>query len=260
MASDPIDTPPKNSALTTNAGVIPPFNASPAFSLPNLVPNFSPMMLLHGEQYLRIESFPIPTEATLLAYPTLIDAVDKGSAAVLTTGATTVDATTKKPLFYSESTAFVRGSGNFGGPRAGKDRGFATAAFAPPKGKEDAPDASVEEATSEDQAAVYRLSGDYNPLHIDPAFAKVGGFKVPILHGLCFFGIAGKHVVQRYGLFRQVKVRFAGTVEPGQTLRTEMWRVGRNVVVFRMRVVETGRLCIAGGGAELVEGGERSML
>jgi multifunctional beta-oxidation protein len=83
--------------------------------------------------------------------------------------------------------------------------------------------------------------------YIDPEFSKVGGFKTPILHGLCFFGISGKHVYQKFGAFKNIKVRFAGTVLPGQTLRTEMWKEGGKVI-FQTRVVETGKLCIAGQG------------
>ena len=109
----------------------------------------------------------------------------------------------------------------------------------------------VEEKTSEDQAALYRLNGDRNPLHIDPEFSKVGGFKVPILHGLCFFGFSGKHIVQTFGMIKNIKVRFAGTVLPGQTLVTEMWKE-RNKVIFQTKVKETGKLCIAGAGAELL--------
>jgi len=118
-----------------------------------------------------------------------------------------------------------------------------------------APDAVAEEPTVAEQAALYRLSGDYNPLHIDPDFSAVGGFKTPILHGLCFFGIATKHVVRRFGAVKNVKVRFAGPVIPGQTLRTEMWKEG-NKILFIMIVKETGKLCIAGGGAELLDGGK----
>ncbi len=80
----------------------------------------------------------------------------------------------------------------------------------------------------------------------------MGGFKVPILHGLCFFGIAGKAVYERFGRFRNIKVRFAGTVLPGQTLVTEMWRDGGRVV-FQTRVKETGKLAIGGGAAELLQ-------
>lgn len=91
-----------------------------------------------------------------------------------------------------------------------------------------------------------------------PDFSAVGGFEVPILHGLCFFGISCKHVLQKYGEYKDVKVRFAGTVIPGQTLRTEMWKE-KNTVIFQTKVVETGKLCIVGAGATLV-GGEKAKL
>ncbi|KAF2019329.1 multifunctional beta-oxidation protein-like protein [Aaosphaeria arxii CBS 175.79] len=234
-------------------GVIPPFNAVAPFSFSDIVPNFSPMMLLHGEQFLEIRKFPIPTEAKLVSYPKLIEVVDKGAAAVVVYGTTTKDANTGEDIFYNESSVFIRGSGNFGGPKKGNDRGPATTVH---KAPQRAPDAVVEEKTTEEQAAVYRLSGDRNPLHIDPEFSKVGGFKVPILHGLCFFGISGKHVLQTFGPYKNIKVRFAGTVLPGQTLVTEMWKVN-NTVVFQSKVKETGKLAISGAGAELLGGGSK---
>lgn len=114
-----------------------------------------------------------------------------------------------------------------------------------------------------------------SPLHVDPDFAKVGGFKVPILHGLCFMGIASKAVYEKYvtvylftlsgplvhlltgehrfGPYKNVKVRFAGTVLPGETLVTEMWKEG-NKVIFQTKVKETGKLAIGGAAAELVDG------
>ncbi len=95
------------------------------------------------------------------------------------------------------------------------------------------------------------LTTSHSPLHVDPAFAKMGGFKVPILHGLCFFGIAGKAVYEKFGQFRNIKVRFAGTVNPGQTLVTEMWKEGGKVI-FQVKVKETGKLAIGGAAAELV--------
>jgi multifunctional beta-oxidation protein len=229
-------------------GVIPFFGAVSPFSMDEVLPNFSPMMLLHGEQYLEIRKFPIPTAAKLISYPKLVEVVDKGKAGIVTTGTLTKDAKTGEDIFYNESTVFVRGSGGFGGPKSGTNRGNATMVYQPPKRS---PDAVVEEKTSEDQAALYRLNGDRNPLHIDPEFSKVGGFKDPILHGLCFFGFSGKHIVQTYGLFKNIKVRFAGTVIPGQTLVTEMWKEG-NKVIFQTKVKETGKLCIAGAGAELL--------
>ena len=205
------------------------------------------MMLLHGEQYLEIRKFPIPTSGKLVSYPKLVQVIDKRNAAIVVIGTTTKDATTGEDVFYNESSVFIRGAGGFGGPTKVVDRGPATASYKAPQRD---PDATVEEKTSEEQAALYRLNGDRNPLHIDPEFSKVGGFKTPILHGLCFFGISGKHLFLKYGQFKNVKVRFAGTVLPGQTLRTEMWKEG-NRVIFQTVVVETGKLCIGGAAAEL---------
>lgn len=139
-------------------GVIPPFNAEMPFDYDAIVPNFSPMMLLHGEQYLEVRKWPLPTAANLVSRGRLLEVVDKGSAAIAKNGITTVLAETGEEVFYNEMTVFLRGCGGFGGPKRGKDRGAATAANAPPKR---APDVVVEEATKEDQAAIYRLSGDY---------------------------------------------------------------------------------------------------
>ena len=117
--------------------------------------------LLHGEQYLKIKG-PIPTNATLVNEARFIQVLDKGKAAAVTTRVVTKDKQDGKIIFENESTVFIRGSGGFGGPREGPDRGPATAANTPPKR---APDAVVEEKTLPIQAALYRLSGDYNPLH-----------------------------------------------------------------------------------------------
>lgn len=237
-------------------GVIPPFNATAPYGISDLVPNFSPMMLLHGEQYLEIRKYPIPTEGKLIAYPHLVDVVDKGKSGIVYQGCTVKDANTGEDIFYGESAAFIRGAGGFNGPKQPTDRGKATAVYKAP-GR--APDASVEEKTSEEAAAIYRLSGDYNPLHIDPDFSKVGGFEVPILHGLASLGTTAKHICQTYGNFKNIKVRFAGTVLPGQTLRTEMWKEG-GMVIFQTVVVDTGKLAIVGAGAELLDAGEKAKL
>ncbi|OTB20019.1 hypothetical protein K445DRAFT_313813 [Daldinia sp. EC12] len=241
----------ENFQVLPTYGVIPQFDTSMPFSMDEVVPNFSPMMLLHGEQYLEVKKYPIPTAARTKNFGKLIEVVDKGNAAILKYGVTTVNAETNEELFYNEATVFLRGCGGFGGQKKPADRGAATAANAPPKRH---PDIIVESKTTEEQAAIYRLSGDYNPLHIDPNFAKMGGFKVPILHGLCSMGVAAKAVYEKFGPFRNVKVRFAGTVVPGQTLVTEMWKEGPSKVVFQTKVKETGRLAISGAAAELVDG------
>ena len=139
-------------------GVIPPFNAEMPFDYDAVVPNFSPMMLLHGEQYLEVRKWPLPTAARLESRARLLEVVDKGSAAIVKNGITTTVAGTGEEVFYNEMTVFLRGSGGFGGTKKGKDRGAATAPNAPPARH---PDLIVESATSEDQAAIYRLSGDY---------------------------------------------------------------------------------------------------
>ncbi|KAL4965292.1 putative peroxisomal multifunctional beta-oxidation protein (MFP) [Aspergillus stella-maris] len=238
-------------------GVIPWFNTATPWDMGDIVKNFSPMMLLHGEQYMEIRKFPIPTEAMTKTYPKLIDVIDKGAAALVVAGYTTKDVATGEDLFYNESTVFIRGSGGFGGspkPTAKRPKA-AVAAYKPPSRKADA---VTEEKTSEDQAALYRLNGDRNPLHIDPEFSKVGGFKTPILHGLCSLGVSGKHVFQKFGPIKNLKVRFAGVVLPGQTLKTEMWKEG-NTVLFQTTVVETGKPAISGAGAELLEGAKAKL-
>lgn len=197
--------------LLPTFGVIPAFDAEPAYTLDELVPNFNPMMLLHGEQYLEIKKYPVPTSGRLVSRAKLIEVVDKGGAAVVRSGVTTVEEATGDEVFYNEMVVFLRGCGGFGGAKKAKGgRGGAEVVAMPGRRA----DVVVEEGTGEGQAAVYRLSGDYkyvslagvrggdadqgdSPLHIDPAFAKMGGFKQPILHGLCFFGIAGKAVYEK---------------------------------------------------------------
>lgn len=233
-------------------GIVPGYFVETPYDTKDIVPNFDQRMLLHGEQYLEIKQFPIPTSGTLRSEANLIEVVDKGNAALVRRGCTTYDSA-GKPVFVSESVAFIRGSGNFGGQRKPADRGAATAANNPPSRPADK---VVEEKTSDDLAALYRLMGDRNPLHIDPKFSAPGGFPVPILHGLATFGISGKHVFQAYGPFKNIKVRFSGTVLPGQTIVTEMWKEGPKVV-YRAKVKETGKPCISNAAVELLEGKSR---
>lgn len=182
----------------------------------------------------------------------MVDVIDKETAAVSITGYSTVDMKSGAKLFYNEVTFFMRGSGGFGGSKQPRDRGRAGRTYTVPSTP---PDNAVEYQTSEEQAALYRLTGDRMAIHIDPEFSRRGGFDIPILHGACFMGIAGKQIFDNYGAYRSIKVRFTGVVLPGQTLRTEMWKdkTEHGLVLFQMRVLETGKLCIAGGGAHLWE-------
>ncbi|KAI8388034.1 uncharacterized protein BYT42DRAFT_543407 [Radiomyces spectabilis] len=232
-------------------GVIPSFASMNSFPFGDVLPSFNPMMLLHGEQFLSLKK-PIPSSGTLKSVPRVVEILDKGKGAAVVIGVTTTDES-GEVVFENEYTLFIRGSGGFGGPKKGADRGAATAANTPPNRK---PDAVVKEKTLEDQAALYRLSGDYNPLHIDPEMSAMGGFDVPILHGLCSFGISGKHVLQTFGnnnaeSFKNIKARFAKHVFPGETLETQMWKEG-NKVIFQTRVVERDVIAISNAAVELV--------
>ncbi|KAI0714466.1 multifunctional beta-oxidation protein [Cerioporus squamosus] len=230
-------------------GVIPQFQASSGLSF-DFLPNFNPAKLLHGEQYLSIKA-PIPTSGELVNEARLMEVLDKGKAAAVTAIVETRDKHSGKVIFENQSTLFIRGSGGFGGKRTGKDRGPASAENPIPKRK---PDAVVEEKTLPIQAALYRLSGDTNPLHILPEFAAVGGFDKPILHGLCSMGISGKHVLKTFGEYKDIKVRFAGVVYPGETLVTEMWKEG-DKVIFTTKVKERNATVLAAAAATLVNPG-----
>jgi NAD(P)-dependent dehydrogenase (short-subunit alcohol dehydrogenase family)/acyl dehydratase/putative sterol carrier protein len=203
--------------------------------------------VLHGEQYTELRR-PLPLRANLTHKARIKDIFDKGKNALVITEITTYDDAGDE-LVRNELTTFVKGAGGWGG-----DRGPAADVNVPP---ERAPDKTVEEKTSPDQALLYRLSGDWNPLHADPGFAKAFGFERPILHGLCTFGFAGRHVVQAFApdgnpdYFKSIRVRFAASVLPGDTLVTEMWKESPTRIVFRTKVKERDQVVISNAAIEL---------
>ncbi|RZB16315.1 3-alpha,7-alpha,12-alpha-trihydroxy-5-beta-cholest-24-enoyl-CoA hydratase [Streptomyces sp. F001] len=189
--------------------------------------------VLHGGQSLEVHR-PIPAEGTATATGRIAAVYDKGKAAVLVMRTEVADA--EGPLWTNDAQIFVRGEGGWGG-----DRG-PSARLEPPAG---APDRTVERGIREDQALLYRLSGDYNPLHADPEFAKVAGFERPILHGLCTYGMTLKTVVDTLlggdvTRVRSYTTRFAGVVYPGETLRIRMWRQEAAAVRVAVSAVERG--------------------
>ncbi|HEY5147072.1 MAG TPA: SDR family NAD(P)-dependent oxidoreductase, partial [Polyangiaceae bacterium] len=203
--------------------------------------------VLHGEQYTEIRA-PWPTHGKLTHKIKIKDIFDKGKGALVVSAITTTDET-GTTLAYNEVTTFVRGAGGWGGERGPS----ADVNVAPAR----APDAVVEEKTSPNQALLYRLSGDWNPLHADPAFAKNFGFERPILHGLCTFGFAARHVISKFApgadprFFKSIKVRFANSVLPGETLVTEMWRESETRIIFQTKIKERGELAISNAAVEL---------
>eukprot|EP00002_Diphylleia_rotans_P024091 TRINITY_DN4750_c0_g1_i1.p1 TRINITY_DN4750_c0_g1~~TRINITY_DN4750_c0_g1_i1.p1 ORF type:complete len:527 (+),score=121.91 TRINITY_DN4750_c0_g1_i1:60-1640(+) len=201
----------------------------------NAIPglNYDPDMVLHGEQELHILK-KLPVGGSFEQHTKIVGLYDKGKGALLVIETSTKCPKTGETFAKAISGAFIRGLTNFGG-----ERGPAPVLYNPPNR---APDAVSEFKTSEDQAIFYRLSGDYNPLHIDPAVAKKVAFPKPILHGLCSFGVAARTVIATFcnndtSKFKGIKVRFASPVFPGETLLTEMWKEG-NDVIFQMKVKE----------------------
>jgi acyl dehydratase len=211
--------------------VLPSFAVFPVFtSLMNMtaVPglDINLALVLHGEHAIEIHK-PIPLMAEVESEGRIADLYDKGKAALVVLEVETREKSTGDKLFTNQFSVFARGEGGFGGesgPKAGN------------KPPERAPDVISESRTLPQQALIYRLSGDKNPLHADPEFAKIGGFDVPILHGLCSYGVVCKSVVDEMldGAVEKVTgyaARFAGVVFPGETIVTSMWKEGDKILI-----------------------------
>lgn len=209
---------------------------------------FNPMMLLHGEQYLEIIR-PLPSQAQITSYGKISQVYDKGAGALILIDVTSKDES-GETIALNQSAVFIRGLGGFGG-----DRGPSTSHVNAPPDRE--PDAVFQEAVPANQALLYRLAGDRNPLHADPAMAAVGGFERPILHGLCTFGFAARAVLKNFGdddpaRFKSIKTRFARHFFPGETLVTEMWDTGNGGILFRCKAAERNEYVITNAKIELV--------
>ncbi|KAJ8924435.1 hypothetical protein NQ315_007231 [Exocentrus adspersus] len=236
--------------------VLPTFYVLPAMqavfmsnNLETAIPGrtFSLTQVLHGEQYLEVIG-ELPQEGRLVSKAKVVEVLDKGSGAAVIIN---VDSFNENGdlVLRNQTVTFVLGAGNFGGARNGTK---IVACLDKPKRR---PDVSVTEKTSLDQAALYRLSGDANPLHIDPNMALVAGFDKPILHGLCTLGFSVRMVLGAFAshnaaLFKACKVRFSKPVVPGQTLRVNMWREDKRVH-FETVVVENNNVVIGGAYVDL---------
>ncbi len=200
--------------------------------------------LVHGEQAFELAG-PIPVEGSVKSTSRITGIYDKGKGAVIATESTSVDAKTGEPRFTTRSSVYIRGAGGFGG-----ERGPSGARNVAPDRE---PDHRVSYLTSPDQALTYRLSGDRNPLHSDPEFAKLAGFDRPILHGLCTYGFTGRALLHslcggKPERFRSMEGRFSAPVFPGDELTVNMWDDGAGAAIFTTTshtgatVIDSGRV------------------
>lgn len=198
-----------------------------------------PMMILHGEQKIVIKKRPIPNEAQTVTDGEIIELWDKGKGALYRV-LTTTRTKDGDELFQNIFSAFVRKAGGWGGEKGPEPANL------PP---ERDPDAVVEDQTLEIQHLIYRLSGDINPLHIDPNFAMIAGFEKPILHGLSTFGFVCRAAIQACcdgddAKLREYEVRFRNVVYPGQKIITKIWKEGGGKAIVSADT-DDGRNCIA---------------
>jgi len=207
--------------------------------------------LLHAEQYLEIFA-PLPVEGTLYSETTFDAVYDKGmdKGALVYTARKLFDEAGLH-LATDTKSSFLRGNGGCGAPASAQP-----AAPKPyPMPVDKPPDATVDMPTADNQAQVYRLSGDYNPLHIDPTVAKAAGFNQPVLHGLCTYGVVGRALLSAVTgndpqRLKKMNVRFTAPLYPGESIRTEIWREPGSVVTFRALVPERDVVVINNGYAE----------
>ena len=198
--------------------------------LMSVIGTFNMALMVHGQQAVTLHR-PIPPAGSATVTSKVADMFDKGKAAVVVmVSDVEMDG---EPLYSTRSSMFIRGEGGWGG-----DRGPSGPQNEPP---DRAPDHSITYETSPDQAFVYRLNGDRNPLHTDPAFAAAGGFDKPILHGLCSYGFTGRGLLHLLcdsdpAKFHHIEGRFASPVLPGEALTINAWETAPGEAVFTTSV------------------------
>ena len=233
-------------ALPTMAVVL----ASPGFWLKEPQFKVDWQKVLHGEQSLEIHH-PLPVEGDIQSVLTIDTILDKGRerGAVLYSSRQLYDAATGAHYATLRQSSFLRGDGGTGGSTEPSPKPHAVSADRPA-------DVIVTLATRPEQALIYRLCGDYNPLHADPAIAARAGFDRPILHGLATFGIVGRALLNAIcddvGVrMKRIDARFSSVVYPGESIRTEIWKDSDKQASFRAAVVERDTIVVNNGYAEI---------
>jgi acyl dehydratase len=235
------------SALPTMASVL----CDPGFWITDPAIGVDGAMVVHGEQAIRLHA-PLPAAGTVVGRERIVDVVDRGRGghAFVRTSREIVDPVTDRPVATLASTIVLRNQGGFGGPNGSLPRRDPV--------PDRPPDRILSTNTLPQAALIYRLSGDLNPLHADPAIAQQAGYPGPILHGLCTLGIAARAILRsccdndpaRLG---EVGVRFSAPLFPGETLQTEIWLEDTNVR-FRCRAVEREAVVLDAGSAVMAAG------
>lgn len=197
-----------------------------------------PVKLVHGEQDLTMFK-PLPASGVLIARNRVHSITDKGAGkgAIAVQLRELIDQATGETVALSRNVTFLRGDGGFSETSGVSDPGPEALPAVP----ERAADMEVSYTSLPQAALIYRLSGDYNPLHADPDFSAKAGFEKPILHGLCTYGMAARAVIEKVLDFdasrlKRIAVRFTSPVWPGETVRYELWRESATVVRLRATV------------------------
>jgi acyl dehydratase len=212
-----------------------------------------PVKLVHGEQDLRLFK-PLPPAATLIARNKVHSLTDKGAGkgAIAVLFRELIDQATGETYALSRNVTFLRGDGGFSEQSGVSDPGPEALPGVP----ERKADLEVSYAILPQAALIYRLSGDYNPLHVDPDFSARAGFEKPILHGLCTYGMAARAVIEKVLAFdasrlKRIAVRFTSPVWPGETVRYELWRESDTLVRLRATVDARGVVVLGNGLIEV---------
>lgn|SRR5690348_654313 len=210
--------------------------------------NINFMMVVDGERTITFHK-PMPGAGNITVESRVVGAWDKGAGkgAVISTETVLRDKSSGEKLATLLGSLFARGDGGFGGPSEGQP--------APHEVPKRPADRSVDIATLPNQALLYRLSGDRNPLHADPEFAKMAGFPRPILHGMCTYGVTCRAVLQTYAeydptRFKSHGARFSSPVFPGETVTVDLWK-DANVISFEARVKARNVTVIKNGRTQL---------
>jgi acyl dehydratase len=251
LGHDPMNQDELAFVYEKNLKILPTFATvvgHPGFWVRDLDTGIDWVKVVHGEHSMQMHK-PLRESGTVIGRTRVLDVIDKGAGkgAIVYSERMIADKASGDLLCTIGQTTFCRGDGGFGGPPREQRPVHPI--------PERAPDLSCDLATRPEQALIYRLSADPNPLHVDPAVAKAAGFPRPILHGLATFGIAGHALLKSvcgYDPARLTSIvgRFSAPVFPGETIRSEIWRDGA-VISFRARVVERDVVAINNGRADV---------